>query len=79
MIALSASKSDGFRVYGGRLLAAAVEAMSKSASRQRFDCPARNAGTRRHEPCVICSWRLCFSAVAQPSPLGRVVLDASLI
>src|SRR6267154_2089861 len=43
MIALSASKSDGFRVYRGRLLAAAVEAMSKSASRERLDCPAARA------------------------------------
>jgi hypothetical protein len=43
MIARSASKSDGFRVYRGRLLAAAVEAMSKSASRERLDCPAARA------------------------------------
>ncbi len=43
MIALSASKSDGLRVYRGRLLAAAVEAMSKSASRERLDCPAARA------------------------------------
>jgi hypothetical protein len=43
MIALSASKSDGFRVYRGRLLAAAVEAMSKFASRERLDCPAARA------------------------------------
>ena len=44
MIALSASKSDGLRVYRGRLLAAAVEAMSKSASRGRLNGPAARAG-----------------------------------
>jgi hypothetical protein len=43
MIALRASKSDGFRVYRGKLLAAAVEAMNKSASRERLDCPAARA------------------------------------
>jgi hypothetical protein len=43
MIALSASKSDGFRVYRGRLLAAAVAAMSKSVSRERLDCPTARA------------------------------------
>jgi hypothetical protein len=43
MIALSASKSDGFRVYRGRLLAAAVEAMSRSASREWLDSPAARA------------------------------------
>lgn len=37
---LSAAKSAGFRVYSVNPLAAAVEAMSKSAKRVRLDCPA---------------------------------------
>ena len=43
----SASKSEGLRVYSGSPLAAAVEAMSRSARRVRLDWPAARAAAMR--------------------------------
>jgi hypothetical protein len=42
-IPFNALKSSGLRVYRGKLLAAAVEAISKSAKRERLDCLAARA------------------------------------
>jgi hypothetical protein len=37
----------------------------------------KKAETRAAGAILICSWRLCFTSLRNPPPLGRVIHDAS--